>query len=47
VKISIEEVLSFKGVEVVTKRKRILRSEQDCGGVKLDVFPFHKIALTP
>jgi hypothetical protein len=40
VKISIEEVLSFKGVEVVTKRKRILRSEQDCCGVKLDVFHF-------
>ena len=43
-KVSIEEVLSFKpthGCEPIIKRKRILRNELDCAGVKLDVFtPF-------
>lgn len=37
--ISIEEILSFKASDIIQKKKRILRSEQDCHGVKLDVYP--------
>ena len=44
IQVSIEEVLSFKpthGCEPIIKRKRILRNELECAGVKLDVFtPF-------
>ena len=38
--VSIEEIVSLRpppGDELITKRKRILRAEHDCSGVKLDV----------
>lgn len=41
-KITIEEILSFKPsheCEPIIKRKRIVRHELECGGVKLDVSP--------
>jgi len=36
----IEEIVTLKppsGDEIITKKKRVLRTEQDCSGVKLDV----------
>ena len=38
--VSIEEVVTLKppsGDEIITKKKRVLRTEQDCSGVRLDV----------
>ena len=44
IEVSVEEVLSLRpppGHEIITKKKRILRTDLDCSGVKLDVPEFN------